>query len=185
MARFIYTARDRRGEKFSGGVDATDKADAIRQLGSMGYTPVSVASRDATGTDTVIAQVGQKYATSLLAGEGFSQTSLVLTARTLSGVGKTYSANSRGIVSFCGDVKKVSSMGMDYSSNWIYLLLGILLLAVWGIGIIFLIIYFVNKERYIVVNFQGAMYALSLRGISNDEVQAFVQKVLRTSAAAG
>jgi hypothetical protein len=185
MPRFVYTARERQGTNVSGGIDAQDKAEAVRKIEAMGCTPISVTCRDTVGSGNTIATLGQKYSTSLLAGQGFSQTSLVLTARTLSGVGKTYSAKSKGIISFAGDVKNVSSIGLEYTSNWIYLLLGILTLPAYGLGILFLIVYFVTKERYVVVNFQGALYALSLRGISNADAQAFMEKVLSTGAAAG
>jgi len=132
----------------------------------------------APGTEMIIAQVGQKYSTSLLAGAGFSKTSLVLTDRTLSGVGKTYTAKSKGVVSFAANLKDISSLGIEYASHWILILLGILTLPLFGLGLLFIILYFVSKERYIVVNVQGALYALSLRGISNQDVQAFIEKSL-------
>lgn len=130
------------------------------------------------GTETIIAQVGQKYSTSLLAGAGFSKTSLVLTNKTLSGVGKTYTAKSKGVVSFAANLKDVSSLGIEYAAHWILILLGILTLPFFGLGLLFIIFYFVSNERYIVVNVQGALYALSLRGISNQEVQSFIEKAL-------
>jgi hypothetical protein len=124
-------------------------------------------------TNTLIASIGQTYTTSFFSGSGFSKTSLTLTEDSISGVGKTYQASGRGIISFTGDLRNVSSLGMEYKSYYILLLLGILTLIV-GVGVIFLIMYFASKERYIIINFQGYVYALSLRGISNADVDAFI-----------
>ena len=152
-------------------------------LSAIADTPEQAAGLKKKESEPIIAIIGQKYSTSLLSGAGFSKTSLVLTNRTLSGVGKTYTAKSKGIVSFSGNVKNISSLGIEYTSNWIFLLLGLVLLLAWGLGIIFLILYFVQKERYIIVNFQGALYALSLRGISNQDVQVFIEKSLEVASA--
>lgn len=131
----------------------------------------------------VIAQVGQKYSTSLLSGAGFSKTSLILTNKTLSGVGKTYTAKSKGIVSFEANLRDVSSLGIEYTSHWILILIGIMTLWLFGLGLLFIALYFVSKERYIVVNVQGALYALSLRGISNQDIQSFIEIALAEARA--
>ena len=122
-----------------------------------------------------IAQIGQKISTSLFTGHGFSKTSIVLTKDRLTGVGQTYAARGRAIVSFTGDLRSVSSLGLEYNSNYILLILGLATLVIFGLGIIFLIMYVMSKERYIVVNFQGMGYALSLQGISNKEVENFIE----------
>ncbi len=132
------------------------------------------------GKNVVIAQIGQNYLTSIVTGAGFSSTSLVLTNRTLSGAGKTYTAKSKGSVSFSGDVRNLSSIGIRYLSYWILLLLGIISFP---LGIIFIILYFVTKQRFIEINFQGVVYSLSMRGIDNKEAQIFIDKVLYTVAA--
>jgi len=136
-------------------------------------------NQTSNGKDNVIARLGHTYSTSLLAGKGLYKTSLELTECTLSGVGKTYASSSKGVISFSGDVKNISSIGIDYCSNWVMLLVGLLTLPIYGLGIIFLIIYSSSKERYIVVNFQGAKYALSLKKISSADTQIFIEKVLK------
>ena len=136
-------------------------------------------NQTSNGKDNVIARLGHTYSTSLLAGKGLYKTSLELTKDSLSGVGKTYAASSKGVISFSGDVKNISSIGIDYYSNWVMLLVGLLTLPMYGLGIIFLIIYSSSKERYIVVNFQGAKYALSLKKISSEDTQIFIEKVLK------
>jgi hypothetical protein len=83
-------------------------------------------------------------------------------------------------VSFAAPLKDVSSVGLEYSSNYILLILGILLLAAYGLGIILIIAYFFSKQRYIVINIQGFAYALSLRGISNKEVDGFIETTIQT-----
>ena len=130
------------------------------------------------GTSGPIAQLGQSYKTSFFAGDGISKTSIELAPNRISGKGKTYTAASKGVISFAGDLKSVSSIGMEYQSNYILLILGILLLAAYGLGILFIIAYFMTKERYIVVNFEGFVYALSLRGIRNKDVEQFVETAL-------
>ncbi len=135
-------------------------------------------NQTSNGKDNVIARLGHKYSSSLLAGKGLYKTSLELTKDSLSGVGKTYAASSRGVISFSGDVKNISSIGIDYCSNWVMLLAGLLTSPIYGLGIIFLIIYFSSKERYIVVNFQGVKYALSLKEISSEDTQIFIEQVL-------
>ena len=105
-------------------------------------------------------------------------TKLVLKKYTLSGVGITYTAKSKGSVSFSGDIRNLSSIGVRYLSYWILLLLGFILLFAYGIGIIFIILYFIIKQRFIEINFQGAVYSLSMRGISNEEAQVFIDKTL-------
>ena len=102
-----------------------------------------------------IAQIGQDISTSLFSGHGFSKTSLVLTKDRLRGVGQTYAASGRAIVSFTGDLKSVSSLGLEYKSNYIWLILGFATLIIFGLGIIFLIMYAMSKERYIVINFRA------------------------------
>lgn len=131
-------------------------------------------------TSHVTAQIGQKYSTSFFTGGGFSKTSLTLSSDRIAGVGKTYTAASKGIVSFTAPLKDVSSVGLEYSSNHILLALGILLLAAYGLGIIFIIAYFFSKQRYIVINIQGFAYALSLRGISNKEVDSFIETTIQS-----
>lgn len=135
-------------------------------------------------TSHVIAQIGQKYSTSFFTGGGFNKTSLTLSSDRIAGVGKTYTAASKGIVSFAAPLKDVSSVGLEYSSNYILLILGILLLAAYGLGIILIIAYFFSKQRYIVINIQGFAYALSLRGISNKEVDGFIETTIQTLNAA-
>ena len=135
-------------------------------------------NQTSNGKDNVIARLGHTYSTSLLAGKGLYKTSLELTKCTLSGVGKTYAASPKSVISFSGDVKNISSIGIDYCSNWVMLLVGLLTLPIYGLGIIFLIIYSSSKERYIVVNFQGAKYALSLKEISSEDTQIFIEQVL-------
>ena len=130
---------------------------------------------------TKIAQIGQSYKASLFSGSGFSKTSLVLSNDSLSGVGKTYTASSRAIVSFTARLESVSSIGMKYYSNYLLLVLGILTLIVYGLGILFIIFYFTSKQRFFVVNVSGALYALSLRGISNQDLDVFVEKVAEHS----
>jgi len=125
-------------------------------------------------TSQIIAQIGQKYSTSLLTGGGFSKTSLTLSSDQLAGGGKSYTSTSTRKVSFIAPLKTISSVGLDYSSNYILLLLGIILLAAFGLGIILIIAYFFTKQRYIVINIQGFAYTLSLRGISNKEVTEFM-----------
>jgi hypothetical protein len=183
MANFIYTAKDKQGTKVTGQIDSVNRAEAQQRLEGMGYIPISIVNRSAAGEGTVIATIGQKYSTSILTGEGLTETSLILTAKTLTGAGKTYSTKSRAIISFSGDVKNVSSIGTEYSSNWIMFLIGILTLPLYGLGIVFLILHFTHKERYIVVNFQGATYALTLRGVSNKDVQSFIEKTIDTTRA--
>jgi hypothetical protein len=131
-------------------------------------------------TSQIIAQVGQKYSTSFFTGSGFSKTSLTLSSDRIAGVGKTYTAASKGIVSFAAPLKDVSSVGLEYTSNHILLILGVLLLAAYGLGIILIIAYFFSKQRYIVINIQGFAYALSLRGISNRDVDSFIETTIQT-----
>jgi hypothetical protein len=131
-------------------------------------------------TSHVIAQIGQKYSASFFTGGGFNKTSVTLSSDRIAGVGKTYTAASKGIVSFAAPLKDVSSVGLEYSSNYILLILGILLLAAYGLGIILIIAYFFSKQRYIVINIQGFAYALSLRGISNKEVDGFIETTIQT-----
>jgi hypothetical protein len=131
-------------------------------------------------TSHVIAQIGQKSSASFFTGGGFNKTSVTLSSDRIAGVGKTYTAASKGIVSFAAPLKDVSSVGLEYSSNYILLILGILLLAAYGLGIILIIAYFFSKQRYIVINIQGFAYALSLRGISNKEVDGFIETTIQT-----
>jgi hypothetical protein len=131
-------------------------------------------------TSHVIAQIGQKYSASFFTGGGFNKTSVTLSSDRIAGVGKTYTAASKGIVSFAAPLKDVSSVGLEYSSNYILLILGILLLAAYGLGIILIVAYFFSKQRYIVINIQGFAYALSLRGISNKEVDGFIETTIQT-----
>lgn len=129
--------------------------------------------------EQLIATMGQKYSTSFFTGAGFSKTALVLTNKALAGVGKTYSTK-KGVISFKAPLRNVSSVGVEYSSELLALILGILTLPLF-IGVFFLIYYFVKKERYIVINVQGVLYALSLRGIPNDQVNLFIEKILLTA----
>jgi|GEM_PF-6568214 len=147
-------------------------------------------------TPQTIAQIGQKYATSFFTGGGFSKTSLTLSTDRIAGVGKTYTAASKGIVSFAAPLKEVSSLGIEYKSNYTLLILGVLLLALGiflpsflqsdikllflGLGIMFVVAYVYSKERYIVINIKGFAYALSLRGISNKEVGSFIDTTIQT-----
>jgi hypothetical protein len=126
--------------------------------------------------EQLIATMGQKYSTSFFTGAGFSKTALVLTNKALSGVGKTYSTK-KGVISFKAPLRNISSVGVEYSSEILALILGILTLPIF-IGVLFLIYYFVRKERYIVINVQGVLYALSLRGIPNEHVNLFIEKIL-------
>ena len=137
-----------------------------------------VKKQDSNGNDNVIARLGHKYSDSLLSGKCLWKTSLELTEKTLSGIGRTYASSPKKVISFSGNVKDISSIGFDYCSNWILLLVGILTLPLYGLGIIFLIIYSNSKTPYIVVNFQGAKYALSLKEIPCEASQKFIEKVL-------
>ena len=136
-------------------------------------------------TSQIIAQIGQKYSTSLLTGGGFSKTSLSLFTDQLAGGGKSYTLTANKNVSFIAPLKAVSSVGLDYSSYYILLILGIIVLLVsvvtfWPaavLGILLIIAYIKIKQRYIVVNVHGFAYALSLRGISNQEVTDFMEAV--------
>jgi hypothetical protein len=88
---------------------------------------------------------------------------------------------------------------MHYSSPFYLLILGLFfssmslfgfMLSVIGIGNILIassyafsgglciLIYYLLRQRFIEINFSGVSYMLSLRGISNEEVNAFIEKVL-------
>ena len=125
-------------------------------------------------TETTIATIGQNYNSSFFSGGKFPKTSVVLKENHISGIGRTNTSLQKETISFCGDLKSVSSIGLQYSSNYMYLILGILLLPAWGIGLVFIIGYFLSKQRYILINFQGAVYALDLKGISNIDVDSFI-----------
>lgn len=147
------------------------------QAGGASMKPVA-SPTNPRGTSGPIAQLGQSYKASFFAGDGISKTSIELTADRISGRGKTYTATSKEGVSFMGDLKSVSSIGMDYHSSYILLVLGVILLVAYGLGILFLIAYYMTKERFIVVNFEGFTYALSLRGIRNKDVDQFVETAM-------
>jgi hypothetical protein len=155
------------------------------------------------------AQIGQSYSASFFSGGGFTKTSLALSHSSLSGVGKTYTSTSKGIISFTAPLYTVSSIGLEYSMNHLFLIVGVLLslsgslllaapgfksmltggqtslhghalpLLVFGLGLLSLIKYIFSKRRYLVVNVQGYCYALSLRGISNEDVEAFIDHTIR------
>lgn len=135
-------------------------------------------------TSTIVARIGQKYSSSFFTGSGFNKTSLVLYSDHINGVGKTYTAASKGILSFSAPLKDLSSVGLEYRSNYILLILGILLLAAYGLGILLIILYFTSKQRYIIINIRGFAYALSLRGISNREVDSFIETTIDSLNAA-
>ncbi len=158
---------------------------------------------------TYFAQIGQNYSASFFSGGGFSKTSLALSLNSLSGVGKSYTSTSKGIVSFTAPLFAISSIGLEYGSAHIFLVLGLLLLLsgslpllspslsslfndslgsvnghalpvlLLGLGVLSLIKYFFSKKRYIVVNVQGCCYSLSLRGISNKDVEIFIDHTIR------
>ena len=48
-------------------------------------------------------------------------------------------------------------------------------MAAYGAGIIFILLYFWTRDRHIRINFGGEVTSLSLRGISNEEVEQFIK----------
>ena len=75
--------------------------------------------------ENLILQLGQKYTVSIFTGRGFSKTSVTLTDKTLSGVGKQLGQTS-SLISFKANLSHVSSLALIYQSSLVLLLLGII-----------------------------------------------------------
>jgi len=129
-----------------------------------------------------IAQIGQNYSSSVFSAEGIGKTSLVLSCNNLSGAGKNYTLIFKRTISFTIPLSSISSISLEYSSAYIFLILSCFGFAAsfWKLtfgvasGIFFLIFYLFSIHRYIVINVHGCCYALSLRGIANSEVDTFI-----------
>lgn len=124
--------------------------------------------------EKILAEIGQGYLTSLVTGFGLASNKLICTNRRIYGTGTQYSFAGRTSVSFVGDLASISSIGTVMRSNFWLLLIGIPLLLFFALGLLFIIAYFVFKQRHICVNI-GESYYVSLRGISDKETGNFVR----------
>ena len=147
---------------------------------SSGPEPVRRSKQEHTydPKEKVLGVVGQKFLTSLIVGMGFTQTSLMVTDKRLYAAGTNYSTKGKAYQTLVGEVKALHSIGIEYSSNFWLLVFGIPLLAAYGLGVILIIMYFWTRQRNIQFNFGGEVTSLSLRGISNEEVERFIKTVM-------
>lgn len=158
--------------------DAEDSASEtaeviIKEKQSSSRAQVHTFSSD----EKVIAKLGQKFV-SLLVGGGLTNTSLLLTNKRLYASGLNYSARGKSYQSRVGEIRSLHTIGLMYQSNFWLLVIGIPLLVLYGAGLIFIGLYFWTRHRYIQINFGGDLTSLSLRGVSNDEVESFIKKVM-------
>ena len=139
-------------------------------------TEVSQPVPQAEEAEFEIAQVGQKYSVSFVSGGGFKATSISLTNHRLKGKGTD--ALGRKMTAFQANLQDVSSLSLEYSSDIAKLILGILLLPAFGLGLLLIIAYFMDRQRVITVNIQGNTYSYTLKGISNSRALEFIDQVI-------
>ena len=128
--------------------------------------------------EKILSTVGQKFLTSFLIGDGITKISLMTTDKRIYGAGNSYSLKGKTFITLVGELKSLNSIGLEYKSNFWFLILGIPLLAAYGIGVIFIILYFLKRHRHIKINFGGEVNSFSLRGISNEEVEEFIKTTM-------
>ena len=128
--------------------------------------------------EQIISMIGHKFSISFLVGAGISSTSLMVTNRRMYGAGNRYSLKGKTFSTLVGELKALHSIGLEYSSNFWFLIIGIPLLAAYGAGVVFILLYFWTRHRHIQVNFGGEVSSFSLRGISNEEVERFIKKAM-------
>ena len=164
-------------------------ASSVRQ--SMGTT-----SQSEDGP--VLASIGQKSMIGLLKGEGLASTWLVLTPSRIYGNGRTLTSGTSSRTRIVADISKLSSISMEYRSRWILLVIGFLLMGVtfllllsvqnqflsyflaplFLIGSFMVVVYFLTRRRFLVLNLSGYACIFSMSGVPEDEVLAFVERVI-------
>ncbi|MCJ7812003.1 hypothetical protein MUP95_01620 [bacterium] len=128
--------------------------------------------------EKILSSVGQRFLISFLVGAGITKTSLMVTDKRIYGAGNNYSLRGKTFITLVGELKSLHSAGLEYYSNFWLLILGIPLLLAFGLGIIFIILYFWTRHRHIKINFGGEITLFSLRGISNEEVETFIKTIM-------
>ncbi|MCK9616676.1 MAG: hypothetical protein M0R21_02470 [Lentimicrobiaceae bacterium] len=128
--------------------------------------------------EKILGVVGQKFLTSLMIGNGFSTTSLMVTNKRLYASAKSYTTKGKSYQTLVGEIKDLKSIGIEYKSNFWLMILGIILTPLYGLGIILIVYALRKRKRFIQFNFGGDTSSLSLRGISNEEVAKFIKIVM-------
>lgn len=135
------------------------------------YTPISSDEQE-------IMTVGQGFGTSLLVGAGLSKTTATLSSRRLYIQGRGIGVSRQERISLVADLDQIGGVGTIYSGNLALLIIGVLALPALGFGLIFILLWFMTKERGMMIYLPGAQFACSLRGIPNDVADEFVRRTL-------
>lgn len=145
--------------------------------------------------ERVIAAIRQKYLVAFVKGQGVESTSLILTQTKIYGYGQSYSAaGSSSRIRFVGDVSQLSSVGLEYRSNFVLLILAILSSVVFvlqfgGSGrtdgdgaflaaLLFFVFYALSRRKMLIINLGGYAHALSVSGVPEQEVIEFMNSAM-------
>lgn len=148
--------------------------------------------------EEILASIGQRSLVGLLKGEGLASTSLVLTPIRIYGNGRTFTAGSSSKTRVVAELTNLSSISMEHKSKWLLLVVGFILMAItfvmllaiqsqilsyflaplFLIGSSMIVIYFITRQRFLVLNFSGHPYYFSMSGVPENEVLAFTECVI-------
>ena len=148
--------------------------------------------------EEILASIGQRSLVGLLKGEGLASTRLVLTPIRIYGNGRTFTAGSSSKTRVIAELTNLSSISMEHKSKWLLLVVGFILMAItfvlllaiqsqilsyflaplFLIGSSMVVIYFITRQRFLVLNFSGHPYYFSMSGVPENEVLEFAECVI-------
>ena len=132
--------------------------------------------------EKVMAVLGQGYVAGIISAGGFSKSVMVLTDRRLYTSGKVFGKGSNNVISSVKgkqvvDVRNISSTGFQEVSKTELLWKGIITLPLFGMGIIFLVLYFLSRTRYFFVEYSGGAVGTNCKWHSPSELEEFQRKL--------
>lgn len=143
--------------------------------------------------ETVVASIGQRALVGFLKGDGIASTQVVITEKRIYVRGRAITRSSSEQIRMMGDLPSICSLSLHNYSNWVKLALGILLFvvavtvgtlpglvqgAVGGVtfflATLVTLSFFLTRRRYLRINMHGTPYDVSMQGVNDDQILAFM-----------